>query len=65
MPARHRFIPLISQKRKDFEEAIEVYKRVCEVDSSNKAASQSIAECRENLKQIRQKERAVFSKMFN
>jgi len=53
------------QKRKDFEEAVEVYKRVCDVDSSNKAAAQSIAECREKLKQIREKERAVFSKMFS
>jgi len=52
------------QKRKDYEEAIEVYKRVSDVDSTNKAASQSIAECKERLKEIREKERKCFSKMF-
>jgi len=53
------------QKRNDFEEAIETYKRVGDVDPSNKAAVQSIAECKERLKEIRDKERKCFSKMFS
>ncbi|KAI1726052.1 FKBP-type peptidyl-prolyl cis-trans isomerase domain-containing protein [Ditylenchus destructor] len=53
------------QQRKDYEDAIEVYNKVLELESENKAAMQQIQICKDLLAQIREKERKRFAGMFD
>ncbi|VDD97354.1 unnamed protein product [Enterobius vermicularis] len=52
------------QQQNDVEEAIPVYKKVLEIEPSNKAAVQQIAVCKQALQKIREKEKRRFKGMF-
>lgn len=52
------------QQQNDVEEAIPVYKKVLELEPSNKAAAQQIAICKQALHKMREKEKKRFKGMF-
>ncbi|KAL3091548.1 hypothetical protein niasHS_005103 [Heterodera schachtii] len=52
------------QNRKDYAEAIEQYKRVQQLDPSNRAAAQQILECGQQLAAQREAERKKYRGMF-
>jgi len=53
------------EQRKDYEEAIEVFKEVIAVDPGNKASLQQINVCKGRLAEVRSKERKKFAGMFD
>uniref|UniRef100_A0A914HZA2 peptidylprolyl isomerase n=1 Tax=Globodera rostochiensis TaxID=31243 RepID=A0A914HZA2_GLORO len=53
------------QNRKDFEEAIEQYQHVQQLEPSNSAAAQQIVECRRRLAAQREAERNKYRAMFD
>nr|CAD2174778.1 unnamed protein product [Meloidogyne enterolobii] len=53
------------QMFKDFEEAIETYKIVLELEPENKAAIQQIQECRHQLNILNERERKKFKGLFD
>uniref|UniRef100_A0A183CJ18 peptidylprolyl isomerase n=1 Tax=Globodera pallida TaxID=36090 RepID=A0A183CJ18_GLOPA len=53
------------QNRKDFEEAIEQYQHVQQLEPSNSAAVQQIVECRQRLAAQREAERNKYRAMFD
>lgn len=53
------------QQRKDYEDAIKVFKTVIDIDSENKAALQQILICKQKLSEIRMNERKRFAGMFD
>lgn len=52
------------QHRKDYEEAIEEYKKLLEIEADNKAAAQNIQECNKALVDINERDRNKYRKMF-
>lgn len=52
------------QHRKDYEEAIEEYRMVLELEPENKAAVQNIHECRQQLTLMHERERRKYRGMF-
>lgn len=53
------------QQRKDYDEAISVYQKVCGLDPESKASVQQIAVCKQALVQLNAKERKRFAGMFD
>lgn len=53
------------QSRKDFDEAIDEYRRVLELEPDNKAAVQQIHECRQHLAMLLERERKKYRGMFD
>ena len=49
----------------EYEDAITQYNRVLEVNSQNRDAQNSVALCRQKIKEYNQKEKALYSKMFS
>ncbi|KAI6199986.1 Peptidylprolyl isomerase [Aphelenchoides besseyi] len=52
------------QQRKEFEEAIQTYSKVVEIDSSNKAATQQILVCKRQISDMAALEKKRFSGLF-
>jgi len=53
------------QQRKDFDEAITVYKQVLEIEPQNKAASQQILTCKHQIAELLALEKRRFAGMFD
>jgi len=53
------------QQRKDFDEAIDIYNKVAELDPTNKAALQQILDCKEQIKEVTNSQRKLFKRMFS
>ena len=53
------------QHRKDFDEAIAIFQRILEIEPGNKAAAQSILDCRQQKAEVNAHQRKKFKGMFD
>uniref|UniRef100_A0A914DC10 peptidylprolyl isomerase n=1 Tax=Acrobeloides nanus TaxID=290746 RepID=A0A914DC10_9BILA len=52
-------------QRKDYNEAIDVFKKVLEIEPTNKAAEQQIVICKQEIAHLRAQEKKRFAGMFD
>lgn len=53
------------QNRKDYEEAVDIFKKLLEIEPANKAAEQQIVICKNEIAHLRAQEKKRFAGMFD